>query len=112
MAHDPDLEARLDLLTVNWPGFAKKKMFGGLGYLWRGNMAFGIWRDRLIVRCGQAAHARCLRQPGAAEFDITGRAMAGWVLVAPEGFADDTALADWLALGRDFAAGLEPKPAP
>ncbi|MEW5788502.1 MAG: TfoX/Sxy family protein [Pseudomonadota bacterium] len=109
MAYDTDLEARIDLASLNWPGFAKKKMFGGLGYLLNGNMAFGIWKDHLVVRCGPAAHAACLARPGVGEFDVTGRPMAGWVLVAPEGFADAAGLPAWLELGRDFAACLPAK---
>lgn len=109
MAYDTALEERIDLLSLNWPGLAKKRMFGGLGYLLRGNMAFGIWHERLVVRCGLAAYERCLARPGTAECDITGRPMAGWVLVAPEGFASGDELLAWLERGRDFAAGLPAK---
>lgn len=109
MAYDTDLAARIDRQILHWPGFAKKPMFGGLGYLLQGNMAFGIWQDQLIVRCGAEHYARCLAQPDVREFDITGRAMTGWVMVAPAGCDEDRALASWLARGRDFAAGLPPK---
>lgn len=109
MAHDPHLEARIDLLSAHWPGFAKKRMFGGMGWLVRGNMAFGIWKDSLVVRCGTQAYAAALARPHVAEFDVTGRPMAGWVLVAPDGLDDDPALLDWLVAGRDFAAALPDK---
>ncbi|MBI5331570.1 MAG: TfoX/Sxy family protein [Betaproteobacteria bacterium] len=109
MAYDTTLAERIDLLSLNWPGIGTKKMFGGLGYLLHDNMAFGIWKDQLIVRCGPESHARCLGQPGVREFDITGRPMAGWVMVAPEGFETEAALLAWLERGRDFAATLPPK---
>lgn len=109
MAYDTELEARIDYLSLNWPGFARKPMFGGMGYLLHGNMAFGIWRDWLVVRCGAAQHDRCLARPGAKAFDITGKTMHGWVMVAPEGCTNEADLAAWLELGRDFAAGLPPK---
>lgn len=109
MAHDKDLEARIDLTSLNWPGLSKKKMFGGMGYLLNGNMAFGIWKDSLVVRCGAESHARCLALPGVAEFDVTGRPMTGWVLVAPDALATEAALLAWLERGRDFAATLEAK---
>lgn len=109
MAYDTDLETRMDLASLNWPGFAKKKMFGGLGFLLNGNMAFGIWNDHLVVRVGPAAHAASLARPGVGEFAVTGRPMAGWVLVAPEGFAAEADFLAWLERGRDFAATLESK---
>ncbi len=109
MPYDAALEARIDHLSLHWPGFVKKSMFGGKGYLLLGHMAFGIWHDKLIVRCGSGQYADCLEQPGARVFDITGKAMDGWVMVAPEGFATATTLLVWLERGRDFAAGLPPK---
>ena len=109
MAYDTQLEARIDLLSLNWPGLAKKAMFGGKGYLMRGNMAFGIWHDHLVVRCGPLRHAEYLTQAHVAEFDITGKPMTGWLMVRPEGIDSDDALLPWLEIGRDFAASLPSK---
>lgn len=109
MAYDKDLEARIDLASLHWPGLEKKKMFGGIGYLLNGNMAFGILRDSLVVRCGTEAYGECLARPGVGEFEVTGRPMAGWVLVAPEAIDEAAGLSRWLVTGRDYAASLEPK---
>lgn len=109
MAHDKDMEARVDLTSLNWPGLSKKKMFGGVGYLLNGNMAFGIWKDSLVVRCGAESYGRCLALPGVTEFGVTGRPMVGWVLVEPDAFAAEEALSGWLERGRDFAATLAAK---
>ena len=35
--------------------------------------------------------------------------MKGWVLVAPDGAADDADLVGWLTLGVSFARSLPPK---
>ncbi len=109
MAYDTSLAERIDHLSLNWPGLGKKKMFGGLGYLLNGNMAFGILKDSLIVRCGPESYAACLARPGAREFDITGKPMTGWVTVAAEAIEPDAELLAWLERGRDFAASLEAK---
>ena len=109
MPYDPGLEARIDELCDDWDGFAKKKMFGGIGYLKNGNMAFGIWKDFLIVRCGPERHFESLARPHTRPFDITGRSMTGWVMVAPEGIEEDAALLDWLSIGSRHAATLPPK---
>jgi len=109
MPYDPGLEARLDPIVEVWPDHEKKAMFGGIGYLLAGNMAIGIWHDSLVVRCGPERWAECLARPHAGEFDITGRSMRGWILVAPEGFEDDDELEEWLAIGRSYASTLPAK---
>jgi len=109
MAYDTDLEARIDLLSLAWPGLAKKAMFGGKGYLMRGNMAFGIWHDHLVVRCGPQRHTQCLGQAHVVEFDISGKPMSGWIMIQPEGLVSNEALQTWLELGRDVAASLPSK---
>lgn len=109
MAWDAELEARIEALSLAWPGFERKKMFGGVGWLFQGNMAFGIVRDRLAARCGPERYEALLAQPGAAVFDLTGRPMKGWLLVAPEAIAGDAELRGWLEIGRDFAATLPAK---
>jgi len=109
LAYDHELEARIDLAALNWPGLEKKKMFGGIGYLLNGNMAFGVLKDSLVMRCGPEACQASLGRPGVGRFDVTGRPMAGWLLVAPEAIESAPELDAWLAAGRDFAACLEPK---
>lgn len=109
MAYDEGLETRIDELPDQGLLMAKRKMFGGIGYLVNGNMAFGIWQDSLVVRCGGDAYQACLAQPGVDVFDVTGRPMCGWVLVRPSVIAEDATLAGWLQRGLDFALTLEPK---
>lgn len=109
MPHDAGLEARIDEIFAEAKGCQKKKMFGGICFLRNGHMAFGIWKDHLIVRCGPDRYRNCLKNKHARVFDITGRAMTGWVMVAPEGLGEDDELLEWLALGEAFAATLTPK---
>lgn len=109
MPYDTGLEARIDESFAEVEGCQKRKMFGGIVYLVGGNMAFGIWKDHLIVRCGPDRYRDCLRKKHTRVFDITGRAMTGWVMVAPEGLGEDDELLEWLALGEAFAAALPPK---
>ncbi len=41
---------------------------------------------------------------------MRGRAMDGWLRVAPEGVTDDGDLARWVEIGLDHARSLPPKP--
>jgi hypothetical protein len=42
-------------------------------------------------------------------FDLTGRPMQGWILVAPAGLKTEHALAKWVETGATFAASLPKK---
>ncbi|MBF0275770.1 MAG: TfoX/Sxy family protein [Nitrospinae bacterium] len=91
------------------PGFQDKKMFGGIGFLFNGNMACGIIKEELIVRVGPLKYEATLKEPHTRIFDFTGRPMKGWVVVSQEGFESDKALRCWLQKGIDFARSLPPK---
>ncbi len=109
MAYDQQLAGRIRPLVGKKKTVTEKKMFGGVGWLVNGNMAVGIWKESLVVRVGPDAYAACLEEPHVAEFDITGRPMRGWVLIAPDAFATKRDLQRWLDLGLSFAATLPAK---
>jgi len=84
-------------------------MFGGIAFLYRGNMAVGASGDDLMVRVGPDATDAALARPGTRVFDMTGRPMRGWIVVAASALAEDEALGAWIDEGYAFAAGLPPK---
>ncbi len=91
------------------PEIVEKKMFGGVGFLLQGNMACGILNDDLIVRVGPEQYEEALAEAHARPFDITGRPMTGWVMVAPAGYAEDEDLDRWVQQGLAFAGSLPAK---
>jgi hypothetical protein len=109
MAFDEDLGARIRSAIGRKKGIEEKKMFGGLGFLLNGNMLVGVWKDSLIVRLGPDEGDEALREPHVREFDITGRAMKGWVLVEPEGVEGDDQLAGWIQRAAKFVGALPAK---
>ena len=109
MAYDEGLAQRVsEVLDLRFD-IDEKRMFGGVGYMLRGNMACGVHGDRLIVRVGPAGYADALSRPHTAEFDLTGRPMKGWITVGPEGYRSDEALEAWVQQGLDFAGTLPAK---
>jgi TfoX/Sxy family transcriptional regulator of competence genes len=52
MAYDETLVQRVRSLLEGKTGFTEKKMFGGVCFLVRGNMACGILNEDLIVGVG------------------------------------------------------------
>ena len=109
MAYNLELADRIEETTAGWPDMVKRKMFGGICYLIRGNMGFGIWKDHLIVRTGPVPAEGFLAQDGIRPFDVTGRTMKGWVMVDGSRWEDPDELETWLTTGRDFALTLPGK---
>jgi TfoX/Sxy family transcriptional regulator of competence genes len=109
MAYDESLAARVREALGELPGLEEKKMFGGIGYMVLGNMACGVHGSNLIVRVGPADYEAALSEPHTRPFDLTGRAMAGWVYVEPAGCQTGDDLGSWVQRGVDFALSLPPK---
>jgi hypothetical protein len=65
-------------------GVVEKKMLAGLAFLTDGNMTVGGHGDDLIARISADDTDSALTRAGARPFDITGRPMRGWILVAGE----------------------------
>lgn len=110
MAYDTTLENLLDQTTRSWDDVRKEKMFGGLVYMTRGNICIGIWRDHLILRAGEAAGALIAQDTRFRPFDVTGRAMQGWAMLAPEGWQDAALRREAVAKARSFCRTLPDKP--
>jgi TfoX/Sxy family transcriptional regulator of competence genes len=109
MAYDEGLAQRVRDVLGERPGLLERKMFGGIAFMIRGNMACGVREDRLIVRVGPVDYERAVMEPHTRPFDLTGRPMTGWVVVVPEGYESDDDLRAWVEQGLDFALTLPPK---
>jgi len=92
--------------------FTEQKMFGGTCFMINGNMLIGTSKRGLLVRVGKAAHAAAAAQPHARPMEMGGRAMQGYVHVAPEGTASEADLAAWLDRALAFVETLPPKAKP
>jgi TfoX-like protein len=110
MAYDEDLAARLRDRLTGEDGLTEKAMFGGLGFMLDGNLAVGVASTgEVMVRVGPEGADDALARPHVRPFEMRGRAMNGWVLVAPEGVASAEALDAWVARGTAVARSLPPK---
>lgn len=108
MAYDQKLAERIRAQLDGIP-FVEKKMFGGVGFLLRGNMACGVNKDDLIVRVDPERHSTLLKKPHAKPFDLTGRPMKGWLLVEAGGCKTEKQLSTWVKEGVEFAYSLPSK---
>ena len=91
MAYDETLAARVRDALVGRETIVERKMFGGLGFLYHGNMCTGVRGDALIVtarRPGRRGARRTARAP-VLERRRSPATMTGWVLVDPPGIESD-----------------------
>jgi TfoX/Sxy family transcriptional regulator of competence genes len=109
MAFSEALAERIRQAFARRKNVEEKKMFGGVGFLLDCNMLVGVWKDSLIVRLGPDEGVEALLKPHVKEFDITGRAMKGWVLVSPEGVQYDDQLKGWIERAVKFVGKLPKK---
>jgi TfoX/Sxy family transcriptional regulator of competence genes len=106
MAFSESLAARIRQRLVRRKNVEAKKMFGGVGFLLNGNMLVGVWKDSLISRLDPVEGDEALKEAHVSEFNITGRSMKGWVLVAPEDVENDDQLKDWIERAVKFVGKL------
>jgi hypothetical protein len=87
----------------------EKKMFGGIAFLFDGNMAVGVSDEELMVRVGLEAMDAAAAHDGVRPFEMSGRPMKGWILAGGDAIAEEAGLQYWVDVGLDFAASLPPK---
>jgi hypothetical protein len=110
MAYDEGLAERVRDVVAARPEVSERKMFGGLGWLVGGHMACAVMPDGLVVRMTPEDTADACREPHVRGFGRPGtKPMRGFVLVEPEGVAEDADLVRWVDTGAARAASLPPK---
>lgn len=109
MAYSQSLAERVRQALQHQRGIAERKMFGGVGFLLRGNMLVAVWQKAMIARLGPDQADGALRQPHVRPFDVTGRPMKGWVMIEADGLDRDEQLAVWIEQAIAFVATLPAK---
>jgi TfoX/Sxy family transcriptional regulator of competence genes len=110
MAYDEHLADRIRELLVGESGVTEKKMFGGLAFLIRGNMAVAAsGQGGVLVRVDPAASDRLVATTNAHRMEMRGRAMQGWLRVESDAVRTKRQLARWVRLGTTYARSLRAK---
>ena len=110
MAYHEDLAHRVREQLAGESGVSEKAMFGGLAFLLDGNIAVELSSGgELMVRVGPDGTDAALARAHTRLFDMTGRPMRGWILVAPEGIKTKRQLASWVSRGVQYARTLPAK---
>lgn len=109
MAFSESLAQRIRDTLARKRKIEEKKMFGGLGFLLKGNMLVGVWHSSLLVRLGPDQTEMALKKDHVSEFVMKGRASKTFVLVAPEGVEHDDQLMGWIERAEEFVETLPGK---
>jgi TfoX/Sxy family transcriptional regulator of competence genes len=110
VAYDEDLANRIRELVSNESGVTEKKMFGGLAFLINGNMSVSAsGQGGLLLRVEPDQTDKLSEQKHAEPFVMRGRAMRGWLRVAPDGLRAKRDLERWVSRGVAYARSLPAK---
>jgi hypothetical protein len=109
MAFDERLAERIRGLLKRKKGIEEMRMFGCVIFLLHGNMLVGVWKDSLIARVGPQSAGELILEPHVKAMNITGKPMKGWLMIVPEGIAEDDALKVWIQRAHAFVSKLPKK---
>jgi TfoX/Sxy family transcriptional regulator of competence genes len=111
MAYDEALAGRIRELLASEPDITEKKMFGGLAFLARGNLAISASsQGGALVRVDPAQSEDLVPTGEASVAVMRGQPMPGWLRVDTEHLGTEAELARWVEIGSAYARSLPPKP--
>ena len=113
MAYDEALAGRIRELVATEKGVTEQRMFGGLAFLIRGNMAVAASGEGgILVRVDPASSSKLVATTKARPMVMRGKAMDGWLRVDATDVRDKRQLARWVERGLGYAGSLPAKRKP
>lgn len=109
VSYDEELAERVRALVSAEPGTTEQRMFGGLAFLIRGNLAVAASGQGGLLLRVDPERGDALLDEGAEAMVMRGRVLRGWVRVDSSVVAEDGALERWVSLGVEFARTLPAK---
>jgi TfoX/Sxy family transcriptional regulator of competence genes len=110
VAYDEDLADRIRELLSGERGVTEKKMFGGLAFLIKGNMAIAAsGQGGVLVRCDPDESDPLVAKTNARPMEMRGRAMDGWLRVGADDVRTKRQLERWVRIGTTYARSLPAK---
>lgn len=109
MTYSQQLLERIRGLLRNRSDVVEKKMFGGVAFMVRGNMACGLLGNSLIVRIGRDAARAAMSKPHVRPMDFTGKVLSTFATIEAEGIETDAQLRRWVDMAVAYAESQPPK---
>jgi TfoX/Sxy family transcriptional regulator of competence genes len=110
VAYDEELASRIRELLGRDDDLTEKKMFGGLAFLIRGNMAVAAsGQGGVLVRVDPEQSDTLVATTNARLMEMRGKKMRGWLRVDRDDVRTKRQLAKWVKLGATYARSLPAK---
>ena len=110
MAHDEALASRIRQRIGGRTDVSERKMFGGIAFLVRGNMAIAASGEGgALVRVDPAETEELVAHTPAQVAVMRGREMRGWLRVDSEDLSNPSELDEWIERGVSYALSLPAK---
>lgn len=109
MAYNEELASLMRLDLTDHHPVVEKRMFGGLCFMYRGNMLCGIHPKGAMYRVGKDNLDAALNIQGAEIMGFTGRPMKAFIDVGEDAFRNSTKRLKWLSLATAFCDTLPAK---
>ena len=108
MAYDEAAAERLRTALKRTRNIAEQKMFGGICFLWRGNMLCGVGWLGVMFRVGKELEPVALKLPGTSRMALAGRKFPGFVRMKAD-HCKGAALKKGLALAKKYVGPMPAK---
>lgn len=109
MAFSEELASMMRSDLANLTPIEEKRMFGGICFMYRGNMLCGIHSKGAMYRVGKENLDHALAIQGADIMAFTGRPMKAFIDVEETAFRDQNKRMQWLDLAKQFCDTLPAK---
>ena len=110
--YDRGLATRSHELTATLFDLEEIRMFGGLAYMMNGHICFALWDDYLVIGIGNESAGKLVEtDPHARLFDLNGKTMKAWGMIAADALGKDEDLQNYIDMAMLFTCTLPPKTA-
>src|SRR5258708_11901914 len=109
--NDQELAASVRAALLGAGTIREVKMFGGIGFMLKGNLIAGASSRGLLVRVGKAREPEALAQAGARPMQMKGRTMESYIYVDHPAL-HDRAVQACIRLALPYVLSLPPKAHP
>jgi TfoX/Sxy family transcriptional regulator of competence genes len=110
VAYDKELAERIRELVADESSVTEQRMFGGLAFLIKGNMAVAAsGQGGILVRVDPEQSDKLVGTTNARPMEMRGREMRGWLRVDAGDVRTKRQLAKWVELGTGYARSLPAK---
>ena len=105
-------DSRLHELTATLFNLEETRMFGGLADMMNGHICFALWDDYLVIRISNESAGMLVAGVSHARlFDLNGKTMKGWVMIATDALSEDEDLQNYIDMAMLFTCTLPPNTA-